>query len=151
MRIPDERYQEFCRTMPVACVDLIVVDRDGKVLLLLRRNHPARGQWWFPGGRVFYLETRRQAALRKLREECGIQAGDADELGTFDVMLDDSEQGFRHHGITTAFAVRVDRAVPIRLDAQSAAHDWRSPDRWRQEALHEFVLTGLSLAEARLR
>ncbi len=68
MRITEELYRQFCRSMPLACVDLIVVDTDRRVLLLLRKNDPARGHWWFPGGRVLYLETRQQAALRKLRD-----------------------------------------------------------------------------------
>ncbi len=145
--IPEESYQQLCRSMPLACVDLLVVDEGGRVLLLMRTNQPARGQWWFPGGRVFHLETRLQAALRKLREECGICATRADELGTYDVILENPEHGVPHHGITTLFVIRVDAAASVTLDAQSAAHEWRTLDRWRQEPLHEFVRMGLSLLE----
>ncbi len=148
MRITEELYRQFCRSMPLACVDLIVVDTDRRVLLLLRKNDPARGHWWFPGGRVLYLETRQQAALRKLRDECGIHAVCVDEVGTYDVMLDDREKGFTCHGITTLFAIHVNGAGDITLDAQSAAYDWRTPDRWRQEPLHDFVLMGLARLEA---
>jgi ADP-ribose pyrophosphatase YjhB (NUDIX family) len=151
MRIPEELYQQFCRAMPLACVDLIVIDRGSRVLLLLRRNHPAFGEWWFPGGRVLYLETRRQAALRKLREECGIHAISADEIGTYDVMLDVREKGFTSHGVTTLFVMRADVTAGTTLDAHGAACAWRTPERWRQEPLHDFVRAGLSLLEARLR
>jgi colanic acid biosynthesis protein WcaH len=137
--------------MPLACVDLIVIDKDDRVLLLMRKNYPARGQWWFPGGRVLHLETRQQAALRKLREECGIQVSRADELGTYDVILENPESGVPHHGITTLFVIRVDGAAPVTLDAQSTAHEWRTVDGWRQEPLHEFVRMGLSLFEETLR
>jgi colanic acid biosynthesis protein WcaH len=150
MRIPEELYQQFRRSMPLACVDLIVVDRDFRVLLLLRKNHPAFGEWWFPGGRVLYLETRRQAALRKAREECGIHASSADEIGTYDVIFDDSEKGFTSHGVTTLFVVRADATADTALDGQSAAYAWRTPKRWRQEPLHDFVLAGLSRLETSL-
>jgi colanic acid biosynthesis protein WcaH len=150
MIIPKELYEQFCRTMPLACVDLVVVDRSGKVLLLLRKNDPAREQWWFPGGRVLHLEARRQAALRKLREECGIPAISAEELGTYDVILDHPEKDYQLHGVTTLFLVRVDGSAPIALDPQSATHKWRSPTEWRQVRLHEFVLTGLARAAERL-
>lgn len=150
MRIPEELYQQFRRSMPLACVDLIVVDRDFRVLLLLRKNHPAFGEWWFPGGRVLYLETRRQAALRKAREECGIHASSADEIGTYDVIFDDSEKGFTSHGVTTLFVIRADATADTALDGQSAAYAWRTPKRWRQEPLHEFVLAGLSRLETSL-
>jgi len=137
--------------MPVACVDLLVADADGRVLLLLRRNHPARGQWWFPGGRVFHLETRQQAVRRTLQEECGLQASRAEDLGTFDVILEHPEHGAPHHGITTLFALRIDGAPSITVDAQSSAHAWRSLEGWRQEPLHEFVRMGLSLLPEKLR
>jgi colanic acid biosynthesis protein WcaH len=150
MRIPEELYQQFRRSMPLACVDLIVVDRDFRVLLLLRKNHPAFGEWWFPGGRVLYLETRRQAALRKAREECGIHASSADEIGTYDVIFDDSEKGFTSHGVTTLFVIRADATADTALDGQSAAYAWRTPKRWRQEPLHDFVLAGLSHLETSL-
>jgi len=150
MRIPEEPYLQFCRSMPLACVDLVVVDRGLRVLLLLRRNHPACGEWWFPGGRVLYLETRKQAALRKLREECGIHAISADEIGTYDVMLEDPEKGFTSHAVTTLFVIRTDVSADSTLDAQGAACAWRTPERWREEPLHDFVLAGLSLLEASL-
>jgi colanic acid biosynthesis protein WcaH len=150
MMIPEPLYEQFCRGMPVACVDLIVVEPGGRVLLLLRQNDPARGQWWFPGGRVLHCETRHQAALRKLQEECGIPALSVEELGTHDVILDCPGRGFQHHGITTVFLVRVDGAAAVALDAQSTAHAWRTPAEWRGMALHAFVAMGLARLDERL-
>jgi len=76
MRIPEALYQQFCRAMPLACVDLILVDRSRRALPYLRESHPARGRWWSPGA-ALVLETRQQAALRKLRETSGIRANGA--------------------------------------------------------------------------
>jgi 8-oxo-dGTP pyrophosphatase MutT (NUDIX family) len=56
------------------------------VLLTLRaaglRAH--RGQWALPGGRCDEGETQVMAALRELREELGLELGEADVLGLLD-------------------------------------------------------------------
>jgi 8-oxo-dGTP diphosphatase len=49
---------------------------DGRVLAALRAGTP--GGWEFPGGKVEPGETDRQAAVRELREELGVEA----EIGT---------------------------------------------------------------------
>jgi 8-oxo-dGTP pyrophosphatase MutT (NUDIX family) len=56
------------------------------LLLTLRaaglRAH--RGQWALPGGRCDEGETQVMAALRELREELGLELGEADVLGLLD-------------------------------------------------------------------
>ncbi len=96
MKLPDDLYREIVLNMPICCVDIGPLDTAGRVLLLRRREEPARGAWWFPGGRVLRGETRLQAARRKLAEECGFSPLDAEahpmtprltELGGFDVLF----------------------------------------------------------------
>src|SRR5690349_6817015 len=103
MKIEDGLYTEILRVMPIPCVDLIVENAAGRLLLAKRANEPARGQWWFPGGRVHYLESRLQAASRKLREECDIESDQVTELGTYDVIVSRSDNNARIHAISTLF------------------------------------------------
>lgn len=124
--------------MPIPCVDLLVVDDAGGVLLLLRRNEPAAGQWWFPGGRIFFGELRRDAAKRKLEEECGLSSTQFEEIGTFDLLLD-SGPNQRFHAITTLFRVQIPSRHNIRLDAQSSEASWLTPQKWLTHGLHSFV------------
>lgn len=145
MVIPDELYRKIRQVMPIPCVDLLVTDLQGRILLVRRKNEPAAGQWWFPGGRVHYLETREKAALRKLREECGIEALGVEAMGTFDVILESSTSAWRSHGITTLFHVRIGGPRAVRLDEQSADADWRVPEEWLRENLHGFVRDRLNL------
>ena len=66
MLIPEDIYRLVKQAMPIPCVDLIVIDKLGRALLVKRANYPALGEWWFPGGRVHFLETRHGAVKRKL-------------------------------------------------------------------------------------
>ena len=52
---------------------IIVVIRDGKVLLTQRGNTPQRGLWTFPGGFVDAGEDPAQAAERECYEETGLK------------------------------------------------------------------------------
>jgi 8-oxo-dGTP diphosphatase len=61
-----------------------VVVRDGKVLIGQRRKsdrHPYK--WEFPGGKVESGETPRQALIRELKEELGIQAVAGAEIARY--------------------------------------------------------------------
>jgi colanic acid biosynthesis protein WcaH len=71
MFIPQEEYTRIQAVLPILCVDCIIV-YEQKCLLLRRTKEPAKGQYWFPGGRVFKGETIQDAALRKAREEVNL-------------------------------------------------------------------------------
>ena len=58
---------------PVPAVGIICF-RDEEVLLIQRGTPPRRGEWSLPGGRVEPGEPVREAALRELREETGVEA-----------------------------------------------------------------------------
>jgi ADP-ribose pyrophosphatase YjhB (NUDIX family) len=143
MVLSEKFYSQILRVMPIPCVDLLVVDDTGCVLLLLRRNEPAAGQWWFPGGRVQFGEQRRDAAKRKLEEECGLSSPQFQEIGTFDLFFCVGTKEHAH-SITTLFKVEVGPNRNIRLDHQSREASWRSPRDWLGRELHPFVRTGLS-------
>jgi colanic acid biosynthesis protein WcaH len=150
MDIPPALYAEFRKSMPIACVDILVTNPSGQILLLKRKNDPMQGQWWFPGGRVLFNETRAQAALRKLAEECGLNPQTLNELGTYDVILELKNQPIPSHAITTLFHAQVNGSNPITLDEQSLEAKWRNPQEWQQVILPEFVHQRLLAFEDRL-
>ena len=53
--LPGFLYRMVSRCLPIVSVKGMIV-RDGRVLLLRRRFGPARGEWWFPDGRVRWGE-----------------------------------------------------------------------------------------------
>lgn len=71
MLIPREDYLKIQKVLPVVCVDVLIMF-GGKCLLLLRDNEPAKGMYWFPGGRIYKNETIINAALRKAKEETNL-------------------------------------------------------------------------------
>lgn len=58
---------------PVPCVGVICLKGD-HVLLIRRGRAPRKGEWSLPGGRIEPGERTRDAALRELREETGVEA-----------------------------------------------------------------------------
>ena len=72
MFIPEIEYKSILSSIPILCVDLLIIN-NGKFLLLKRENEPAKGEYWFPGGRLLKFETIRDASLRKAREEVNLE------------------------------------------------------------------------------
>ena len=66
--IPDFLYRKIVKYMPIPSVEAIIV-KDGKLLFLRRKNSPAKGQWWFPGGRIRKGETIEEALFREVKDE----------------------------------------------------------------------------------
>ncbi len=62
-----------------------ILERDGRILVCRRRadqNHALK--WEFPGGKVEPGETPRDALVRELREELGIQSECGPEISAYE-------------------------------------------------------------------
>ncbi|OPC81254.1 NUDIX hydrolase [Embleya scabrispora] len=57
----------------IPCVGAIVLDSEGRVLLVRRAKMPGEGQWSLPGGRVEEGETDAVALAREMIEETGLE------------------------------------------------------------------------------
>src|SRR5688572_4680732 len=55
------------------CVGAIVLDGEGRLLLIRRGTPPGKGLWSLPGGRVEAGESDAQALTRELVEETGLE------------------------------------------------------------------------------
>ena len=88
---------------------LIVVDEDGRVLIMLTKAPDTSGvaRWITPGGGVDPGETQAEAAIRELREETGqiiTDPGDVVYVEDFVVPWDDADHT---HGHAEFFIVRL--------------------------------------------
>jgi len=69
MRLSEEEFIKLVEWAPLVSVDFIVRGRDGRYLLGKRRNSPAKGYWFVPGGRIEKGQTRQNAITSLLRRE----------------------------------------------------------------------------------
>jgi ADP-ribose pyrophosphatase YjhB (NUDIX family) len=57
----------------IDCVGGIVVDAQGRFLMVKRGQEPAKGRWSVPGGRKEAGESDEEATIREVGEETGLQ------------------------------------------------------------------------------
>jgi colanic acid biosynthesis protein WcaH len=70
--IPSELYDKIAKCMPIVSVEAVIV-MDDSLLFLRRNNQPAKGEWWFPGGRIHIGESLEQALRREVKEETELE------------------------------------------------------------------------------
>ena len=85
-RVPEYLYKKITQVMPVFCVDVIFKSKN-KVYLFKRSYQPAKNKWWIVGGRVLKGERLRDAAIRKAKEEIGVDVKIQKMVGTYELFL----------------------------------------------------------------
>ena len=83
---------------PSITVDGVII-KNGKILLVKRRNEPFKGRWALPGGFVEYGETVEKAVLREVKEETGMDAKIKKLVGVYS----DPARDPRGHTISIVF------------------------------------------------
>lgn len=136
--ISEETFGECLSKLPEATVEL-VVEHDGGVLVAKRTNEPAKGEWFWPGGRLLKGETFEQAVRRIAAEELSIEVAIQRQLGAFNHYWEDiSGRAFdSRHTVNVVYHVTPQGEHPdIELDDQHAEYRIISgPD----PSLHEYV------------
>ena len=132
--IPEEKYKMIMENMPIVCTDGVIVNDNGEYLLVYRNNHPLKGEYWLPGGRVMKNETLCEAVKRKMNQELGIDVEIERLLGFFETVFQKTRVsgigGF--HAISFVFLLKP-LQEKIVLDSQSS--DWK----WFNELPAKFL------------
>tara|TARA_B100000676_G_scaffold220644_1_gene217728 strand:+ start:5840 stop:6283 length:444 start_codon:yes stop_codon:yes gene_type:complete len=88
---------------PVCGVGVVCL-KDDQVLLVKRAKPPITWQWSIPGGGQELGETTREAALRELKEETGVDAELIGLIDVIDTVREDEEGRIQFHYTLVDFA-----------------------------------------------
>jgi colanic acid biosynthesis protein WcaH len=128
-RIGEDKFAHIVRYAPLVSLDLIVREPEGRILVGLRNNEPAKGCYFVPGGVIRKNETIEAAFTRILRVETGCRAAlcEARFLGVFQHFYPTnrfSEPGYGTHYVVLAYELRLNQHPTILLDSQHSNCKW---------------------------
>ena len=123
--ITADLYRQILAHMPIACVDVVIPSSRG-VLLVWRDNEPAKNQWWLPGGRVLKGETLADCAVRKAREEVGLEATFERIVYVDETIFDTGPWGIPVHSVNVCVLLSVAEGQVPMLDGDHSGARWVS-------------------------
>jgi colanic acid biosynthesis protein WcaH len=135
--IPDEQWATIVEAVPIVSVDL-VIRRENRIALGKRRNNPARGEWFVPGGRLKKGEQLETAVHRVAHEETGLNIKIMQQLGGYEHHYTVSDiDGVDKHYIPIGFVVAAPTGA-LATDTQHADLRWFEPP-FESIDLHPYV------------
>lgn len=129
-RLSDEDFAWLVRSAPLVAIDLIVRNREDKVLVALRNDEPAKGYLFNPGGIVLKGEPIEAAFERIIARELGCRVSyDAARFrGVYQHFYRASRLGSESgtHYVVLAHDVALNEAIAIQLDGSHSTYRWLS-------------------------
>jgi colanic acid biosynthesis protein WcaH len=140
-----DEFSEVVKRTPLVSIDLIVKSDRGEILVGLRRNAPAKGFWFVPGGRILKDERVAQAFERISRDELGIRVPyeDAEFVGVFEHLYPDNfteEQDFTTHYVVLAHQIKIDENSLNLPETQHSQYKWFDPETlYKDQKVHPYT------------
>lgn len=120
--IPQNKYNEFIKNMPLVCVDICVV-HDKKILMVKRGHEPAKNQYWIVGGRVLKGEKLKDAAYRKAKEEVNLCTTVCNQIHTEETLFNEGPNNIPIHSINNVF-YSLATSDNVHLDQNHLDYKW---------------------------
>ena len=130
-KLDSQDFMNVVRHAPLVSIDLFLRDRDGRVLVGLRRNAPAKGLWFVPGGRIRKDERLSDAFSRICEAEAGIvrHLDDSRFVGVYEHFYDaesaEGTPGVGTHYVVLAFELDGVPSTVSLSPEQHSASEWR--------------------------
>ena len=140
--LPPDIFGTVVRHTPLVSIDLLVRDADHRLLVGRRRNRPAMGTWFVPGGRINKDERLSDAFSRITQSELGsvFSFPQAKFIGVFEHFYPDNALGepeFGTHYVVLGYQLQV-RTVLVLPPDQHAAYRWlTNTDALADPEVHE--------------
>lgn len=133
MKLDKQYFINVVRNTPLVSIDLIVRNAENEILLGLRKNEPAKGWWFVPGGRMLKNETIKSAFHRITLEELGkaFPLESALHQGVFEHIYDTNfaeHPDFGTHYIVLSFEIKLVEELYNLPKAQHGQYKWISED-----------------------
>jgi colanic acid biosynthesis protein WcaH len=134
----------------------VVLNEHNQILLGQRKNAPAKGYWFVPGGRVFKNESLEQAFKRISKAELGteIERNQAWLLGLYDHFYRDSVFGedIDTHYINATHLIKLNNAEISNLPTeQHQSYRWQNMNEIEQDdTVHKYSKIFLPTLKQRL-
>lgn len=147
-------FKHLVKIAPLFAIDLVVLNQQNQILLGRRKNAPAQGYWFVPGGRVFKNESLENAFKRISGAELGekIERHQAWLLGLYDHFYQDSVfgEGIDTHYINATHLVKLNDAQIQNLPTeQHQTYRWQAIEQIKHDkTVHQYskgFLTALTL------
>ena len=106
--------------LPLVGVGAVIIE-NARVLLVKRAHPPLEAQWSIPGGVLEVGEMVREAAIREVREETGLDVEVVPIVDVIDRIAHDTSGGVEHHFVLVDFVCRPAGNAPWTLSSASDA------------------------------
>jgi 8-oxo-dGTP diphosphatase len=125
----------------------VIVERDGKVLLLKRKGSHGEGTWAPPGGHVEFGESLEECAARETLEETGVNIGEVEFIAITNDLFP-SEQ--KHYLTVWVQAIYLSGQARVAYPDKVAQVSWVSWEALPEQLFIPFnnLLTGRSYPRA---
>ncbi len=129
-----EDFKQIVKNTPLVSIDLIIENPEGKVLLGLRKNFPAKGYWFVPGGRIIKDERFKDAFQRIVKNETGLslEYSVAGFLGAYEHIYPQEnfsgDPSFGTHYIVFAYRIKLNELVLNFPEEQHNNYWWAAID-----------------------
>ena len=130
----DYRKDMVEREFPVAPLVGVggVVVHENRVLLVQRGHEPMKGKWTIPGGLIDVGETLREAVIREVKEETGLDVEPIELIELLD-RIHREDGRVRYHYVIADYLCRVTGGT-LAASSDAAAARWVERGEWNSHS-----------------
>jgi len=111
-KLPLSVFLKTFKNVPRLAINLIVTDKQNKVLLTRRNIEPSKGCWHFPGSYLLKNELIAEAQARIARDELGLELKKNESISLLGV-FEDMDGDPRGHVIDVMYGFKLDNGREV--------------------------------------